>query len=129
MTDAFDRAIADHVTLYLPPPISVNALYRSFAMGKRLATIKSQKYRDWLVQAGDMLEAQKPACVPGYYAIGIAVPAKTRIDLGNVEKSVSDLLQAHHVIENDRLCERIEIWRGSEDRMLVAVKKHERGVD
>lgn len=126
MTEVFDRAIADHVTLYLPPPISVNAMYRSFAMGKRLATIKSQKYRDWIREAGDMLEAQKPACVPGYYAIGIAVPAKTRVDIGNVEKAVSDLLQTHNVIENDRLCERIEIWRGAEDRMLVSIRKFER---
>ena len=126
MTDAFDRKTADRVKLYLPPPISVNALYRSFAMGKRLATIKSQKYREWIRAAGEMLEAQKPACVPGHYAIGICVPAKTRIDLGNAEKAVSDLLQTHNVVENDRLCERILICRGRTDRMLVSVRKFKR---
>ncbi len=55
-----ERAEVLHVYVTLPPPISTNAIWRSYARGGRLASIKSEKYRLWIEVAGEMLESQKP---------------------------------------------------------------------
>ena len=68
-----------------------------------------------------MLNAQHPGCVLGPYSIHIKVAAASRLDAGNVEKAVSDLLQAHEVIENDRLAQRILIERADIEGMWVMV--------
>lgn len=118
-----DRKTAQWVSLTLPPPISTNALHRAFSNGKRVTSIKSEKYRNWLKDAGWMLEAQKPACVPGAYGIRIAVPVKCRVDLDNCCKATLDLLVAHNVVEGDgpKHLQRLEVWRGSEETMSVNI--------
>lgn len=115
------RPVVQAVTIYLPPPISINALHRAYVRpgASYATTIKSEKYRRWISQAGYEIELQKPGRIDGAYGIRISVPKKTRIDLGNAEKAISDLLQAHGIIANDRLCQRIEVYRGEQENTQV----------
>lgn len=117
------RKPAQAVVIELPPPISVNALYRAIVRsGSRVpVNIKSEKYRDWIVGAGQILEEQNPGHVAGPYGLRISLPVKCRMDLDNSVKCVSDLLQSHNVIENDRLMQRLEVWRGAGETMQVYV--------
>ncbi len=121
--ESFDRKSALWVGLRLPPPISTNALHRAFSRGGRVSSIKSAKYRDWLKSAGDMLESQNPACVPGAFGVRIAVPAKCRLDLDNCCKATLDLLVSHNVIEGDgpKHLQRLEVWRGTDSEMVVSI--------
>lgn len=87
-------------TLTLPFPISVNAM---FADG-RSRRIKSQRYADWLQEAGWELRRQRPASVPGQVELIYEVQDgkdNRRRDLCNLEKGVTDLLVAHQIIEAD----------------------------
>lgn len=122
MTECYERKQAQFVGLFFrTKPVSVNAIWRSFVRGKRVATIKSQVYRDFIRDAGAELEAQKPCCVPGPFGVRIALFKGCRLDVDNAAKCILDLLAAHGVIENDRHCQRLEIWRGGDDRTMVQV--------
>ena len=116
-----ERPPVQSVSLNLPRPISVNALWRAVMKGKHPTIIKSAQYRTWLEEAGYMLNAQRPGCVLGPYALTIKLAAGSKLDLGNVEKSVSDLLQSHKVIENDRLAQKIMIERANIEDMYIMV--------
>ena len=70
--------------------------------------MKTRAYAAWIKECGFALIAQRPGRAPGAYAIKITVQDGLSLDLGNVEKAVSDLLEAHGVIENDRLCRGLE---------------------
>lgn len=117
------RKPTQSVVLELPPPISVNALYRAIVRkgSTHAINIKSEKYRDWIVGAGKILEEQNPGFVEGAYGLRISLPVNCRMDLDNSVKCVSDLLQSHKVIENDRLMQKLEVWRGAGDTMQVYV--------
>ena len=98
--------------LTLPFPISVNAM---FADGKT-RRFKSQRYADWIAEAGYALKSQRPKSVPGpvtlLYEVQEGKDARRR-DLGNLEKGVTDLLVDHGVIEadHDRIVREIRlIW-------------------
>lgn len=110
------------VSITLPSPISTNALWRPVKTKSGARMTKTPDYRAWKVAAGWELKAQKPGKVAGYYGLRIQVEDGLRIDLGNCEKAVSDLLQEHGVIENDKLCRRIEIeWSDAVEGMNVLV--------
>lgn len=87
-------------TITLPFPISVNAM---FADG-RSRRIKSQRYADWLQEAGWELRRQRPDPVRGQVELIYEVQDgkdNRRRDLCNLEKGVTDLLVAHQIIEAD----------------------------
>lgn len=122
--ECHDRKTAQAVTLYFSTkPISVNRMYRSFVRtGARFAaSIKSKEYRDFCVAAGRELEAQQPHCVPGPYGCRIAVAKGCRHDIDNVAKAFLDLLASHNVTDNDRNCQRLEIWRSDQPQTMVQV--------
>ena len=123
MTYVFPRPLVQDIILRLPPPISTNAIWRSFVRGGRATTIKSAAYRKWMADAGAMLEAQRPGCVEGAYKLSLALPCKCRIDLDNSVKAYSDLLEAHQVVANDRLMQRLEVWRGEETETVVWIER------
>jgi Holliday junction resolvase RusA-like endonuclease len=102
-------------------PISVNAIWRPIIRNGRPAIIKSKEYRDWIIAAGQEIEAQSPGCVYGAYAIKIEVFFRSRKDPGNVEKAISDLLQLHGVIENDSKCQQIFTKRSVHPTTVVTV--------
>lgn len=84
----------------LPFPVSVNGLY---ADGK-YRRHKSQRYCDWLIEAGYALKAQKPPKITGQVILHYELQEghdNRRRDLGNYEKCVTDLLVTHGVIEAD----------------------------
>lgn len=84
----------------LPFPISVNAM---FADGKTRRH-KSQRYADWLIEAGYALNRQHPEPVKGPVKILYEFQEgrdNRRRDAFNLEKGVTDLLVSHGVIEAD----------------------------
>ena len=107
------KRVVDEVVLRLPVPPSVNALH---AHGGRGGPRRSPAYAEWIRSAGWRLVQQRPGRVEGAYAIVLAMPrAATKADLGNLEKAVSDLLQSHGVITNDRRAEDIRLtWQDDE---------------
>ena len=87
------------ITLTLPFPVSVNAMY----MDGKYRRAKSQRYCDWIVDAGYALNKQKPPQIKGQYHIKYAfqeVDGRAR-DAFNLEKGVTDLLVTHGVVEGD----------------------------
>lgn len=107
-------------TILLPFPPSNNAIWRNF--GGR--TIKSERYRVWQQAASGDLRRQAPKPVEGPYEIEIELERKDkrRRDLGNFEKSVSDLLVACGVVEDDCLAQRVTLSWGKVDGCKVTVR-------
>ena len=104
--DVDARKEAAAITLDLPMPTSVNALY-NWGAG-----CKSDKYEGWIKEAGWELLAQKPGRIVGKYSMKILVSRPTRagrFDLGNREKALSDLLVKHRVLSDDSLAEKITL--------------------
>ncbi|MDG2570618.1 hypothetical protein P7L87_23955 [Vibrio parahaemolyticus] len=98
------------VSIDLPRPPSVNNLFRNVP-GK--GRVKTSDYRSWLQQAGWLIKAQRPGKVEGEYKLLVLI-GPTKADIGNLEKALSDLLQAHGVIENERLSQGILLERSDE---------------
>jgi Holliday junction resolvase RusA-like endonuclease len=109
------RPLVQNVVLHLPPPVSVNAMYRTFVRGGRIASIKSERYREWTEYAAAMIEQQNPGRIEGHYGLTIKMPKKCRIDLCNAAKCINDAAQAAGIIENDRLCRKLLVEPGIED--------------
>ena len=89
-----------NVVLPLPFPVSVKAM---FADGKT-RRFKSQRYADWLLEAGYVLASQKPPQIKGQYHINYAFQEgqdRRERDAFNLEKGVTDLLVKHGVVEGD----------------------------
>ena len=112
------RHPCEFVSLTLPRPISTNAL---FANAGKKGRVSSKEYTAWKLECGVELMRQRPGRVEGAYALTIRIPAKARLDLGNSEKAISDLLQSHRVISNDKLAERILLERWPEQYVQVLV--------
>ena len=102
------RKPVECVALDLPKPISVNALWRASKTG---GVYLAPKYKAWTAEVGYLINAARVGGVRGPYALTIRVTAKWRGDLDNCVKSLSDALQEHGVIENDRLAQRVLIER------------------
>jgi crossover junction endodeoxyribonuclease RusA len=109
------------VTLDLPTPISTNDIWKPVNRGKYASLVLSKAYLAWQAEAGFKLNTQRPGIVEGPYAVTIKVSHKWRGDLDNASKATSDLLQAHGVIENDKLAQRVLIERGDVEGMRVMV--------
>ena len=84
----------------LPFPVSVNAM---FADGKTRRH-KSQRYADWIVEAGYALKSQRAIPVRGpvklLYEVQDGKDGRRR-DIGNLEKGCTDLLVEYGIIEAD----------------------------
>lgn len=107
-------------TLLIPFPISNNAIWRNF--GSR--TIKSERYRVWERAASTDVRRQNPTKIEGPYEIDIMLQRKDkrRRDLGNYEKSVSDLLVTCGVVEDDCLAQRVTLFWGPVEGCKVTVR-------
>jgi crossover junction endodeoxyribonuclease RusA len=117
-----ERKSVGYVALDLPRPISVNNVRRPIVLKdgrRRLAN--TREYEVWKTEAGLILNAQRLGCVKGPYALTIGVNRRFKHDLGNVEKAISDLLQEHGLIENDRLAQMITIKRSDHPGVSVLV--------
>ena len=89
-------------------PPSVNQLFSN--AGKRGRVI-TPRYKAWREAAGWSLARQRPGHIAGRYALEIYVQANATADLGNLEKALSDLLVAHHVVDDDSQAWAIHLYR------------------
>ena len=87
-----------HFDLTLPP--SVNDIWTP--VGSRM--VRSKAYRAWLTSAGWELQAARQASIAGRYNLTVYLPEAMPGDIDNRCKALSDVLEAHRIIENDRLC-------------------------
>lgn len=108
------------ITIDLPFPPSVNAVWRSTAQFGRV--LKSEEYRSWLKLAGGYWMQQRGKQeikhIDGSYKLEITLtpPDKRRRDLGNYEKALSDFCQEVGIVNNDCLCEKLSLeWDRSKD--------------
>lgn len=92
------------ITLNLPFPISVNAIWR----GKHKGAYRSARYKAWIAQAGLEWMTQKtkqPRNISGEFSIFIVLVRKDKRvrDLDNFSKVLLDFCKAHALIEDDSL--------------------------
>ena len=109
--------------ILMPYPPSINRLWRA---SKRGGVYKSQEYRDWQTEARWEIDKQiKKQRVSGHYKLTILVvrPDKRRRDLGNLEKAISDILVMTNTIDDDCLCDWIDIrWTESGPDCMVIIE-------
>jgi Holliday junction resolvase RusA-like endonuclease len=111
MADAPFHCPPDPIVLDLPPPVSVNRLWRSVKKN----VIKSDVYTTWIKRADEMLlelgqlRGVKP--ISGNFTALIVV-RKSRTDLDNNAKCVLDFLQSRNFIVNDNLCQELTLRWG-----------------
>ena len=99
------------ITLSLPFPPSVNALYRNVSGRGR---VKTERYKTWLRAAGNELLATplgQRVPIEGKFILTVLAgrPDKRIRDLDNLLKAPLDLLQAHGLIKNDGLAQSITV--------------------
>lgn len=115
------RPSVQYVALDLPAPISTNRIWRPGKRASSATMVKSKEYLIWQSEAGFKLNTQRPGIVEGPYSITIKVTNSWRGDLDNAAKAASDLLQAHGVVENDRLAQRVIIERADVEGMKIMI--------
>lgn len=102
------------ITLDLPPPVSVNRIWRANKAGKKRVSI-SPEYAAWKLHADKISMASgafrgiKP--IRGKFEALIVVRRRAG-DLDNFSKGLLDWLQSRAVIENDKFCERLTLAWG-----------------
>ena len=107
-----------HITLTLPLPPSVNAMFGN-NRGPGRGRYKTKAYRDWIKAATASLWEQKPAggfpFFSDAFAIHIAVPLTMRGDVDNRLKGASDFLKTPAgIISDDRHTQSAIISRSSD---------------
>lgn len=122
-TSAPPFALPPDIVLDLPPPISVNRIWRQAKAGH---VIKSFVYKRWIKQADAMLlelgqlRGVKP--IAGKFTALIVVK-RINMDLDNCSKVTMDFLQNRNFILNDNLCEELTLrWGDAPTGTRVTVK-------
>lgn len=94
------------VTLHLPFPVSVNAIYANG--GRARGRSKTARYLAWIKEASLYVkDSHRQKIGPYHIAICLEAPDKRARDLGNLEKAVQDFLVMHGVIQDDSKCRRL----------------------
>lgn len=110
----------------LPFPISVNAM---FADGK-VRRHKSQRYADWVIEAGWALKSQRVIPVRGPVTLMYEVQDgkdNRRRDIANLEKGCTDLLVEYGIIEADHdliVRELSMVWNREVEGVRVTIVPH-----
>lgn len=106
--------------LSLPPSLN-NAYVNVPGVGRVL----SKEYRAWRKGAGWEIAAQRPGSVAGPYTLHIVLPKlPPNSDPDNRVKGVSDILQEHGVVTNDKHCRKITVER-DDSASLVRIEVRE----
>lgn len=105
--------------LQIPFPPSVNSLYDGGMKTKR--RFKSERYKQWLYDAQLQVLSQTRNHHTGDVAVSYTFckPDKRRRDLGNAEKSVSDLLCAMDILRDDSQIVRMLLQWGDKNEVVV----------
>lgn len=99
------------VTLHLPFPISVNAAYANG--GHKRGRHKTARYNSWIAEASlHVRDSHRQHIGPYHIAICLEAPDKRARDLANTEKTISDFLVMHGVIQDDSKCQRLVMTWG-----------------
>jgi crossover junction endodeoxyribonuclease RusA len=102
------------VVIDLPPPISVNRIWRANKAGKKRVSI-SPEYAAWklhadrLSMASGVFRGLKP--IRGKFEALVVIRRRAG-DLDNFSKGILDWLQSRAVIENDKHCEKLTVTWG-----------------
>lgn len=102
------------IVIDLPPPVSVNRIWRANKAGKKRVSI-SPEYASWKKAADNLAMATgsfrgiKP--IRGKFEASIVLKRRPG-DLDNFCKGIFDWLQSRAVIENDKYCERLTMQWG-----------------
>lgn len=104
-------------------PPSTNQLYRNASGGDRKkGRIRTDRYNTWRQAVGWELN-KVHGKISGPYVMQISLCRSMRHhaeDIGNREKAVSDILQEHGIIENDRFCEDLRIrWADTGGKVVI----------
>lgn len=116
--------MAAMTVIQLPFPISLNAM---FSDGKTRRH-KSQRYADWLIEAGYALNRQRPIPVKGPVNLIFEFQEgrdNRKHDVTNLIKGPEDLLVKHGIIEADdgSIVRRVEAcWNAEVEGMRVTVE-------
>jgi len=121
MSDAPFHCPAD-IVLDLPPPISVNRIWRKTKTG----VIKSDAYHRWVKRADAMLielgQLKGVRQITGKFTALIVV-RRSNLDLDNNAKVALDFLQSRNFIVNDKFCEELTLrWGDAPTGCRVTVK-------
>ncbi len=114
--------------IHLPWPPSLNGMYANYHNRGR---IKTAPYKDWLNEAGWMLNQQSIPRFSGPVRIRYTFgPKKGRYDLSNFIKPIEDLLVTHRIIPDDNasVIKRFTVCQGENvDGVLVLISGLEQG--
>jgi Holliday junction resolvase RusA-like endonuclease len=105
------------INLVIPIPVSVNELWRPVKLKTgKLRLVKTARYTKWKRDAGWIaMQSAVRRPISGRYNLTV-LPARCALDLGNVEKAISDLLVELKLIKSDKLAESIcSIWINADD--------------
>ena len=100
----------------LPRPPSTNNLYANNRSGGRY---KTKEYKTWINAAGWDLKTHNHSRISGEVQIAIGLGrernkdgslSRRRIDAGNFEKAISDLLVRHNLIDDDSFVSDLRIF-------------------
>lgn len=110
----------------LPFPPSLNTYWRSFARGKRISTILSEKGRQYREVALGRIPPQDPVSGPLEVSLVLFLPDKRRRDVDNYIKAVFDALTHAGVWHDDEQVVRLHVTKmppsAKEGYVLVSVK-------
>lgn len=104
------------ISLVLPFPVSINALYAG--RGRRH---KSKRYKKWILEAQNALWSQqwKPlADAPLQITYRFGQPDNRQRDVFNLEKCVSDFLVDQQVISDDSMIHRGIVEWGEQEGIV-----------
>lgn len=110
--------MAQVISLVLPLPPSVNAMYRNVL---HVGRVKTGEYKAWQADALEaVLTGGVKGAIEGQYAIHVEIdrPDRRRRDLSNLLKAIEDFAVQQRYVEDDSLCTSIKMkWTDAiEDR-------------
>jgi Holliday junction resolvase RusA-like endonuclease len=110
------------IVLDLPPPISVNRIWRKTKTG----VIKSETYKRWIKRADAMMlelgQLKGVHPIPGKFTASVVV-RRSNLDLDNNSKVVLDFLQSRNFIVDDKFCEELTLrWGDAPTGCRVTVR-------
>lgn len=105
-------ALPAEAVLDLPPPISVNRIWRKTKTG----VIKSDAYQKWIRRADAMLletgQLKGLKTIVGPFTALIIVK-RSNLDLDNNSKCLLDFVQSRNFIVDDKFCEELTLRWGN----------------
>lgn len=119
--------------LDVPFPLSTNAIWRMVIRGKRVFTVKSDRYLAWLKIAEPMVasamerEGRDMIEGPVMLTLSIRQPDKRQRDIDNMSKCVLDVMEGHVFADDSQVHDLRLHWDRSEGAARCVVTVHEIG--